>query len=426
MNTVEFELANVEPIDYKEFMDTFGTTNTKQIGVQSISSKDAEIQTENQSNYDEKHVQVPCELNYSEIEEHSSIDELIRLRKFLLKAENILNQVITKQRNEISANDLRKFGKLIRLEQQFNQLITFHNYDDSTTFKASNTLIVLWNQNTINQVLYCREKISSCLAVERGAYVLGTENGTILVYDRTTGNQNKSNLNLPDLRIDGLVKDCLISCSFSTLFLSENPHKSRIVQLADVKRDESFKQMIKLLSLDESGIMSIWNLEKVKNLNLSLDNKLGKGMTPLSKFRLNLSESLDFKKILSISDQVFATFELINHTDYLLPVDNEIIYFENNTIKRKFKLTVNLSNSISSVRYNNGTLFLAASSDGTVTLFDVTIVKAIYVWQIPGIIKLNWLNYLCFAVLDSKNKLSIYDLNQQLAEPIQCILDDSK
>ena len=255
LNTVEFDIANLQPIDYKEFMNNVNNqTNTKQIGIQSTDSKDIEIQLENQLNLSEKSIQTPCELHSKTTDNYgNSIDELLRLKKFLFKAESILNELIQSKLNFEINDELGKFGKLFRLDYQFNQLITFHNYNDLTTFKQSNTLIVFWYRNKPNKVLYCRERVSSSLAIDNGIYVLATQNGTILIYDLTNRNQAKSNLNLPDIKIDGVNKENLVSSCYSTLFLHENLHQSRIVKLSSFKKNENFRQQIKLASLDEQG-----------------------------------------------------------------------------------------------------------------------------------------------------------------------------
>lgn len=459
LNTAMFEIVNLEPVDYSEFMDRFGQINTKQVGVQSIESKDAEVQLETQSNLDHKQTQTSAELDHSK-EDHYNYctDELFRLKKFLFKAESILNQLLLarNQSNEIEQAECRRFGRLLRLDSQFNQLITFHAFqgfgENSSNPKTrpsnalSNTLAVFWCQNQISQLLYCREKVSSNLAIENGLYVLGTENGTLLVYDLTDRNQIKSNLNLPDLQIVGVDKRRLVSSSFSTLFLPENLHKSRIVKLSSLQSEANFRKIIELFSLDECGNLLIWHLEKVKNQNLSLDCKLGKGMSPLSNFKLSLYESLDLKSILSSHNFklainfAFSTFEKVANSDgnfdYLLPVLDQngelrVLHFENKTtLKKSFKLPINLSNTVLSIDFCSfdQTLFLVAASDGTVTLFDLEIIQALYVWQLsPGILKANWLKRRhCFVVLEASNQILIFDLNYELRQPVQHIEAGSK
>lgn len=459
LNTAVFEIVNVEPIDYKEFMKDFGQINTKQVGIQSIERKDAEVQLEIQSTLDHKSTQTSAELGGASQENHYnySIDELFRLKKFLFKAESILNQLLLARNrsNEIDQSECKRFGRLFRLDCQFNQLITFHEfygYDSSgpkSSAALSNTLAVFWCQNRINQLLYCREKISSNLAIEAGLYVLATQNGTLLIYDLTDRNPIKSNLNLPDLKIAGVDKSRMVSSSFSTLFLPENQHKSKIVKLSSLQSDENFKKTTKLFSLDEAGNLLIWGLEKVKNQNLSLDCKLGKGMSPLSKFKLTLYESLSLTNILSSRDfkladgYTFSTFEKatnpVGSFDYLLPALDQsgqlwVQHFKNNTtLKKSFRLPINLSNTVLSIDFCSAdpTLFLVVSSDGIVTLFDLEIVQPLYVWQLqPGIVKASWLNcegHRCFMVLDSSNRILVYDLNHEpLHQPVQTIASDVK
>ena len=166
-------------------------------------------------------------------------------------------------------------------------------------------------------------------------------------------------------------------------------------------------------------------------------------MSPLGKFKLVISESLNLIKLFTTNERklksnfIFSTFEKIKNLDtsnfdYLIPMIDEnqvlqILHFENNVIfKKSFKLPINLSNSISTIQ-SFAKLFLTASLDGTLTLFDLNVVKAIYVWKLDGLIKCDWLNvvdYYCFISLDNKNRISIYDLNQKLEEPIQIIDGD--
>lgn len=456
LNTAMFEIVNLEPIDYQDFMDRFGQVNTKQVGLQSTESRDAEVQLETQSNVEHKQIQTSAELDHSKEDHYNySTEELFRLKKFLFKAESILNQLLLAQTksNEISQAECRRFGRLLRLDSQFNQLITFHEFrgygedpDEPKTRSSnalSNTLAVFWYQNQISQLLYCREKVSSNLAIESGLYVLGTENGTLLIYDLTDRNQNKSNLNLPDLRIAGVDKRKLVSSSFSTLFLQENLHKSPVVKLSSLQSEANFKKIVQLFSLDECGNLLIWHLEKMKNPNLSLDSKLSRGMSPLSNFKLSLYESLDLKSILSGQDYklavgfTFSTFERANNSDgnfdYLLPALDQsgelrVLLFENKTtLKKSFKLPVNLTNNVLSIDFcpSDPTLFLVASSDGTLTLFDREITQALYVWQqSPGIRKANWLkcqHFYCFVVLETSNRILVFDLNHELHRPVQSI-----
>ena len=419
--------------------------------MQSIESKDAEIQLETQSNLEHKATQTSAELDASK-EYNYSIDELFRLKKFLFKAESILNQLllVRNKSNEIDQSECKRLGRLFRLDYQFNQLITFHEFHSYGSNRSPaglwNTVAVFWCKNRVSQLLYCREKISSNLAIENGLYILGTENGTLLIYDLTDRNQSKSNLNLPDLQIAGVDKNRMVSSSFSTLFLPENLHRSRIVKLSSLQSDEKFKKTIKLFSLDECGNLLIWSLEKVKNQNLSLDAKLGKGMSPLGKFKMTLYESLELKNILLSRDfklatgHTFSTFEKTNDSDldYLVPVLDQswqlwVAHFENNTtFKKLFKLPVNLSNSVLSIDLcpADQKLFLVASSDGTVTLFDLETVQALYVWQLSaGIVKVSWLNcelHRCFLALNNSNQLLVYDLNHELHRPVQTIESDLK
>lgn len=433
LNTVEFELVNILPIDYKE--PAYEAENVKQIGIQSIECKDVEIQLEKQLNLIEKSTQTPFELKSNQDNHFSSINELFRLKKFLLKAENILNQVLTKSKEiEYKAEDLKKFGHLFKLDYQFNQLISFHSFND-LAYRMNYSLVIFWDQNQTRQVLFCREKVCSSLEIENGIFILGTENGTILIYDITNRNQIRSNLNLPDIKIEGLNKEDLTSCSFSTLFLNENIHKRKIIKLDYMTDNDSLSQSFKLISFDEQGNLLVWKLEKLNNLNLSLDPKYGKGMTPLSKFRLNLTESFNFKELLLKNEIklnasfIFSSIEKISSDDldFLVPISNdnhkpEIIYFENKTtLKRKF--SSNLSNPISFID-NMHRLFLTASEDGFVNLFDLDIEKSIYIWQLNNLVKLNWLHLefcCCFVALDSRNKIRVFDLNSKLAEPVEVI-----
>ena len=290
--------------------------------------------------------------------------------------------------------------------------------------------------------------MSPNLAIENDIYVLATENGTLLIYDLADRNQSKSNLHLPDLQIAGVEKSQMVSSSFSTLFLPENLHQSRIVKLSSLQSDENSKRITKLLSLDECGNLMIWCLEKVKNRNLSLDCKLGKGMSPLSKFKLALYESLSLESILFSRDfklaagYTFSTFAKANNADdnfgYLLPALNQsgqlrVVHFAHGTtLKKSFKLPTSLANTVLSIDFccSDQTLFLVVSSDGMVTLFDLNIERALYVWQLsPGIVKASWLNcelHRCFVVLDNINRILVYDLNHELQQPVQTIASGSK
>uniref|UniRef100_H2Y925 Uncharacterized protein n=1 Tax=Ciona savignyi TaxID=51511 RepID=H2Y925_CIOSA len=297
---------------------------------------------------------------------------------------------------------------------------------DVTTRIDRKGIITVWkitNTEQPDKILLCDAlPVTCCFGQNKKILFVGTDDGSVLVYDLTEPSTMHQQLELERNKMT-----VLRSATYTTGWQSET-HSSPIVCLGSVGNFENTSQ---LFSIDESACLCVW---VVVDILSDVDDDVG--LVPHGRVKLVKSSLINV-----VSSKPTSATELGGSATFAVCPDSntffvgtelgEVVSCTREKKMKTYKFPGNKS-SVTSISFNqfNSSLMLVSYKSGDLALFTVNKDLPVMTWPLDGVSMLfcHWSNCRSsvFFSLDSTNRLQVWDLMAIDSAPVSVDSLDQK
>jgi len=443
-----FDLFEIKPVtEYNFYIQTFGTTNTRQIATQSNDDAVAvEIQTD-EVELIEKWQQHPQDGPFAsggEYVSNTKVKEVDEYSKIKSMFEDDNGNFINFIRHssclvEINFTEADVLGKSKSgCKSEFNISDTYIDFDESPFITNRKLCFCLLcddkiiqaytpakssddNQQIVSDsgLIYIRssfkhqqrERFFICDGIPTAGFYsslkqvlfVGTADGIVLAYD----------LNEPS-EIHSVEGDLVYKLPTYTTAWIENCHTSSIVSVDSVA---SFDKSNQIFSLDESSSLIVWVF--VENVSTSDDDK---GLSPLAVVKLVKNISTETNCFQFYEGQATCAVCPDSNTFYIGNDMGEVVCRNRDKILKVYEPRYGISKVVSvSCNVYLPSLILVGYQNGIISIFTNKSSSPLMNWKLENcnLKYCHWsnVNPSLFFVLDNKECISIFDLFDQSLSP---------
>lgn len=444
-----FDLFEMKPVtEYNFYMQTFGTTNTRQIATQSNDDAVAiEVQTD-VIELVEKWQQHPQDGQFAFGGEYvnktkrKEVNEYLKIKSMFENDKGNFNEFIRHSSClfEISSTELNVLGKSKSgSKSHFKMSESYINFNESSFTTNRKLCFCLQCEDQIIQaftpitssdndqqvfincgIIYIkslvkhqqREQFLICDGIPKAGYYsamkhvlfVGTAEGIVLVYD----------LNEPSEM--HCIKDDLVYRfpSYTSAWM-KNCHTSPIVSLDSVA---SFEKSNQIFSLDKSSLVIVWVF--VENVPKSDDDK---GLSPLAVVKLVKNISTETNYFQAYESQATCGICPDSNTFYIGNNMGEVVCRNRDKTLKNYKLRYSISRVVSiSCNAYLPSLILVGYQNGSISLFMTKSSTPLVNWKLEScdLKYCHWssINPSLFFVLDNEENIYVFDLLDQNLSPL--------